>query len=281
MLKVGWDDVRFFVALAGAGGLEKAAEVLGVSHVTVMRRVRTLEMTLGVNLFVRRHDGHRLTATGAELLRACREGGQLIDEALRHAASSQAASRPVRITTTEIVANWILLPYLARAGALLPLEIDASPLERSLLDEEATIAIRFRRPSKGPFRIRQLGTISVTLYAAAAVNDVTQLGYIGWASGFEEIGLSRWLRRCFADARPTLALTTIEGHRSAAVSGVGIAALPRFVADADPRLKPVMADAEPLTLTAWLTLPQVLAARRDTRDAVRLIAAAFGAAGLS
>ena len=280
-MKVDWDDVRHFVALADAGGLEKAAEKFGVSHVTVMRRVRALEASLGVELFVRRHDGHRLTATGADLLSSARDGGAMIAEALQRAASSTAIPGRVRITTTEIVANWILLPYLSRAGPLPRLEIDASPSERRLLDEEAMIAIRFRRPAQGPFRIRQLAVIEFALYAAVDRDDIGNLGYIGWTGDFENIGLARWVRRCFPDSEPALALTTIEGHRRAAVAGLGIAALRRFVADEDPLLQRIGNDAERLRLTAWLTLPDALAPKPDVRTVVRVIGEAFGNAGLS
>ena len=279
-MKVDWDDVRHFVALADAGGLEKAAETLSVSHVTVMRRVRALEASLGVDLFVRRRDGHRLTATGAELLRNARDGGAMIAKALQRAASSTADPNRVRITTTEIVANWILVPHLSLAGPLPRLEIDASPSERRLLDEEATIAIRFRRPAGGPFRIQKLAEIEFALYAAVDRGDARDLGYIGWTGDFKEIGLSRWLRRCFADTEPALGLTTIEGHRGCAVAGLGIAALPRFIADDDHRLKRIGDDAEPLLLTAWLTLPEALASKRDVRTVVRMIGEAFGKAGL-
>jgi DNA-binding transcriptional LysR family regulator len=280
MAQIDWNDVRYFVALATAGGLSKAADVLGVSHVTVMRRVRALETSLGADLFVRRHDGHRLTAIGAELLHDAREGGELIAAALQRAASSSAELNVVRIATTEIVANWILLPYLAQVPTAPRIEIDASPAERSLLDEEATIAIRFRRPTNGPFRIRKLATIDIALYASADDMKVEDSSYIGWAGDFEHISLARWVRRCFADAPARLALTSIEGHRSAAVAGLGIAALPRFLADRDTRLRPIRTDEEPLKLTAWLTLPEALRQKREVRAAVKLIDAAFGAAGL-
>lgn len=141
-----------------------------------------------------------------------------------------ARPAPARIATTEIVANWILLPYLARLTHPPRLAIDAAPAERDLLDGEVTLAVRFRRPVKGPYRISKLGTIRMALYAARNA-DAEGLGFIGWTGAFENIGLSRWLRASFGDAPPTLALTTIEAHRAAALAGLGIAGLPLFVAD--------------------------------------------------
>lgn len=278
-MAVDWDDVRFFLALAERGGLAAAASALRVSHVTVMRRVRSLEQALGLDLFVRRPDGHRLTTAGADLLARAREGGAILDDALREITAQASGPRPVRIATTEVVANWVMLPHLATLDKWPALAIDASPDERDLLDGQATLAIRFRRPVRGPYRIRTLGIIRMALYAAHGFEDAAP-GYIGWTGEFENIGLSRWLRTCFADAAPTLALTTIEAHRAACVAGMGIAGLPIFVADPDPRLKRVTTDTPPLDLTAWLTIPEPLAHRREIRGAARLIQDAFVAAGL-
>ena len=57
-----WDDLRAFLALARLGSLRRAAETLGVTQPTVQRRIRMLEADLGLPLFVRERDGHRLTA---------------------------------------------------------------------------------------------------------------------------------------------------------------------------------------------------------------------------
>ena len=56
-----WEDLRHFLALGQTLNLGRAAALVGGSHVTVSRRVRSLEMALDATLFVRRCDGHRLT----------------------------------------------------------------------------------------------------------------------------------------------------------------------------------------------------------------------------
>ena len=42
-----WDDLRFFLAVAGAGSLSGAGQQLGVNTTTVLRRVASLEDDLG------------------------------------------------------------------------------------------------------------------------------------------------------------------------------------------------------------------------------------------
>ena len=66
-----WDDVRFFLAVARAGGLSAAARMLGVGHVTVGRRVALLEKRLGVTLLNRTPDGFAMTSAGQAILQQC------------------------------------------------------------------------------------------------------------------------------------------------------------------------------------------------------------------
>ena len=42
-----WDDLKVLLALSRAGSTRKAAATLGVSNTTVMRRLESLEETIG------------------------------------------------------------------------------------------------------------------------------------------------------------------------------------------------------------------------------------------
>lgn len=63
-----WDDIRYFLALARAGSLSSTARTLGVTHVTVSRRITRLEDGHQVRLFDRRQNGYRLSTAGQRLL---------------------------------------------------------------------------------------------------------------------------------------------------------------------------------------------------------------------
>ena len=65
-----WDDLRFFLAVAEAGSLSAASSVLKVNTTTVLRRVASLEDSLGARLFDRSRSGYRLTPRGERLQRA-------------------------------------------------------------------------------------------------------------------------------------------------------------------------------------------------------------------
>jgi len=63
-----WDNVRFFLAVARLGTLSRAAKSLGVTHVTVSRRIDRLEALLNETLFNRLQSGYTLTAVGENIL---------------------------------------------------------------------------------------------------------------------------------------------------------------------------------------------------------------------
>ena len=46
-----WDDIRFVLAVAETGSLNAAAQLLGVTHATVLRRVAAFEARHGKTIF--------------------------------------------------------------------------------------------------------------------------------------------------------------------------------------------------------------------------------------
>ena len=62
-----WDDLRTALALARAGSVRKAARTLGVSHSTILRRLRALEASAGVRLFEQTPDGYHVTPAGQDV----------------------------------------------------------------------------------------------------------------------------------------------------------------------------------------------------------------------
>lgn len=65
---IDWDDLRYFLAAARGGSVRAAAKQLGVSHVTVLRRIGQLEARLGAQMFDKLPSGYRLTPAGEEVL---------------------------------------------------------------------------------------------------------------------------------------------------------------------------------------------------------------------
>ena len=263
-----WEDFRHFTALARTLNLGAAAARLRTSQVTVMRRVKALERSLGTTLFVRRRDGHRLSPAGTRLFALAQDAEQVLGDVGRAVGDDDASPLGhVRIATTEVGANWILLPRLAQFRAQHPdirLEIDASPQALDLLQDTETIALRFRRPEAGSYVVKRVGSLPHALYAtkhllkasakSPASNVLQDLPYIGWAGPFAEIGLARWLRKICDGRLPIVALTTMQGHVDLGRAGVGVVCLPDFIAQQFHELVRLDGAGE-YVLEAWLVVP--------------------------
>jgi DNA-binding transcriptional LysR family regulator len=74
-----WGELRTFLAVAKSGSLNRAAEELGMSRMTVGREVRRLQDAIGAQLIQIGKFGAPLTRHGEELARAC----QRLDQDIR------------------------------------------------------------------------------------------------------------------------------------------------------------------------------------------------------
>ena len=102
--------LRSFVAVADAGGFQRAADALHLSQGAISQHVRRLESAIGRPL-VRRHGrGFRFTADGEQLLSQARRMLALHDEVL-HSFREETVETVVIGSTEHAAAQ--LLPYLA------------------------------------------------------------------------------------------------------------------------------------------------------------------------
>ncbi|MET7336642.1 LysR family transcriptional regulator [Nonomuraea sp. NPDC005650] len=101
--------LRSFVAVADAGGFQRAADALHLSQGAVSQHVRRLESAIGRPLVERRGRGSRFTADGEKLLSLARGILALHDEGLR--SFDYEARGTIVIGSTEHAAAQ-LLPHL-------------------------------------------------------------------------------------------------------------------------------------------------------------------------
>ncbi|GAA1723930.1 LysR family transcriptional regulator [Nonomuraea bangladeshensis] len=104
--------LRSFVAVADAGGFQRAADALHLSQGAVSQHVRRLESAIGRPLVERSGRGSRFTADGEKLLGLARGILALHDEGLR--SFDDEARGTIVIGSTEHAAAQ-LLPHLAAA----------------------------------------------------------------------------------------------------------------------------------------------------------------------
>src|SRR5262249_18052 len=110
-----WDDVRFFLAIAGEAGLSGAARALNVDHATVGRRLTSLEQRLGAKLFNRTPEGFVITSVGQAMLvqAEAMEGASVALERLASGHDTRSTG-VVRVATVEILAYQVIVPAVAK-----------------------------------------------------------------------------------------------------------------------------------------------------------------------
>ena len=128
---------RTFVEIVDAGTFMHAAERLHITQTAVSARIRTLENTLGRQLFVRNKSGASLTAAGERFLRHARTLVQVWEHA-RHQVAVPPGRRAVVTVGCDLslwdplLIDWLL--WMRRAAPQLAVRTRVSP-PANLLDD--------------------------------------------------------------------------------------------------------------------------------------------------
>ena len=83
-------QLLYFVRIAEAGSINKAARRLGVAQSAITRQLQNLEEGFGSALFARGNDGVQLTEQGVVLLPYAREISLLLDRAMQEVSRARA-----------------------------------------------------------------------------------------------------------------------------------------------------------------------------------------------
>jgi DNA-binding transcriptional LysR family regulator len=243
-----WGHLRFFLELVRTGSLSRAARRLGVDRNTVARRVGALEEELGVSLFERGPQGWSHTSAGHELAKLASRVEEDVLALARHVdARDRALAGSVRLTTATHLAAHLLvpaLPALRERHPALVLEIAADQRNFDLTRREADLALRMGRPHDAGLVTRRLALVAHALYASRALVggrrrpvDFDGDPFIGFDDSLASAPQERWLARVAPERRIVFRCNSTASLLAAARLGVGVAVLPRFIADADPDLQ--------------------------------------------
>lgn len=274
-----WDDARVLLAIQRSASLSAAARMLGVNQSTVSRRLRALEESLGVRVFVQSDDGFAVSPAGERMLaHATRmEEEALALERAAHGADERL-SGTVRVTTADALSARVVAPLLAELHARLPgldVELMADTRTFSLTKREADLAIRTMRPQEARVVMRRLSGFASTVYASEAyvarhgrprLADLARHPIVGVADpAWQE---ARWLARVAPDARVVLKTNSTLAQLAATRAGMGVGILPCYVGDAEPDLVCVVPPEQ------GVQRELVLVFHRDLRQSPRIRACA-------
>ena len=269
-----WDKLRIFHAVADAGSLTHAGDVLHLSQSAVSRQIRALEESLGVTLFHRHARGLILTEQGELLFEATSAMGRKLEAtAARIRDSEEDVFGELKVTTPVGFGTLWLVPRLPKLYEKYPdLKIELL-LEERVLDlpmREADVAIRMKEPSQSDLIRRRLLNIRMRLYASE-----TYLAQNGTPPSIEDLGNHRLI--CQSPSTPqvssgavltqmllaknlgsTLMVNNYFGVLQGVLADLGIGILPDYlVADFDGLVR-VMPEIESGDVPVFLAFPEEL-----------------------
>ena len=274
-----------FVRIADSGSISSAARTLRLSVPMASRHLRALEKDLGVALVRRTTRRMDLTDAGAELLKRARRLLRELDDARYAVRPSQdasgllAVSAPVSFGLAQIAP---LVPKLLQQHPKLSLEIRFDDRVVDLLGEGIDLAVRVGvPPPDSPFLVaRRLATYERVLCATPAflkkrgpMKSVDTLASVpcvilGGATTRWQFQTLEGPKSVVVEGR--LRSNNVLALREAALAGLGVAVLPRWLIVDDLKAKGLVRILEGAVLPTVSVLGLVHA---DTRrsNALRLV----------
>ncbi len=252
--RMDWDKLRVFRVVAEVGSMSRASARLAESVPTISRKIDELEKQINARVLNRTTRGVTLTESGLIVLRhaqAMADAAEAIDRDV--AGADLSAEGPVALFAGEGLGNYWIAPQIPRFHLSQPkihLRLSIGDGAPDLLSGEFDVAVQFREPDKSPIISRRLGVVHYIAYASREYIDT----YGAPVSLFEAYEhrcilyegyvhqLERWLPKV-AELKRIIDFAVITNSATAMVSicaaGGGIAVLPSYMSQMDPRLIPL------------------------------------------
>ncbi|MBI1384395.1 MAG: LysR family transcriptional regulator [Rhizobiales bacterium] len=255
-----WTRLQTFLIVAQEGSFSKASRRLGLSQSAISRQVTVLEEELKCQVFNRHWSGLVLTEAGEELYSTTTEMARELDLSIAKINEQKSLPEgPLKVSTTVAFGSAWLTPRIndfQRQHPRIALSLhlaDNNYLDLSMRD--ADCAIRFTRQTEHSLVQTPLGFVRYRIYAsreylerAAPLERIEDLDnhalivYGDYAP--QPIGEMNWLLsvgRIAIDPRPaSLTINSVYGIFRAAEAGLGVAALPYYLASRSDMLVEVL-----------------------------------------
>jgi DNA-binding transcriptional LysR family regulator len=260
-----WDDLRIFLAVAQAGSLTIAAQVLKIDPATVSRRIARLEMAHTTPLFSKSPKGYELTEAGHGLVAhvdAAQSSFSAGLGALR--GDGEGLMGQIRIGAPDGCANFLLpqvCGQITKDYPELDIQIVALPRVLNLTRREADMAIGVSQPTAGRLIVQKIADYRLHLAASVELwdkfkepkilNDLRGLPTVGYVQDMifdkeldylEPLGLRR----------VQLASNSISVQMNLLRQGAGVGIVHDFALPFAPELRRILIDQLSLSRSFFL-----------------------------
>jgi DNA-binding transcriptional LysR family regulator len=257
--------MKVFARVAQSAGFARAARELRMTAGAVSKHVSALEAQVGVRLFDRTTRRVALTEAGRVYLERCLECLQALDDADASVSELATAPRGILRVTAPIDFGEQLMPVLtpfmvAQSGIVVDLRLSNRVVD--LVEEGVDVAIRVAPALDGRYVARPLARSRLAIFAAPEYlqrhgrpknpQDLASHRCLVFAEPrpMDALPFTRGRRKVRAQLNAVMTTNSGDAFRRALLQGIGVGALPSFLAQADMQAGRI----EPL-LREW-TLPE-------------------------
>lgn len=253
-----WDNIRYVLAVAEKGSLNAAAKDLGVTHVTVMRRVAAFEESYGLKIFNKTAGGYSVAPEAEPILSVARRVEDAVYSVERtiHGAQDDVAGK-IRITSTDTICQRLLPTALRRVSRTYPklnVTLLSTNSHHDLSRLAADIAIRPTIALENGLSGVVAGNLHFRLYSAEPEPD----GWIGMKGGLMRSKPAEWIARHVPKEHIVHEADSFLVLQEMVANGIGVSFLPSFLGDNDPRLHHVTSGPEDLFVPVWIATQEEL-----------------------
>ena len=164
-----WEDLRAFLMCARHQSFRNAAEVLGLTGTTLMRKIDRLEEELGFKLFLRDQTGLSLSDEGRAILMDVERMERLSFNVFRRASMSPETNGTVRVAVTEGPGNFWILPRLIdfqKTYRKITVDLRCAMEQADVSRLEADISLQLERPTNPDLIVTKLGRLHIYTFAS-------------------------------------------------------------------------------------------------------------------
>jgi DNA-binding transcriptional LysR family regulator len=247
---VDWSDLRTFYAVATAGSMNAAADVLGVTQSAISKRLGQLELRLGARLLERSPTGIQLTEAGVEALdhvTTMMRASQSLENTLKGLETRSHGE--VKVWSNDGILTYCIMPGASSFLAENP-GLRLSILSDRYLPKSgpgyADVVVGFEQPKQAELISFPLATLHYCVFTSR-----DYLSTYGAPSGPLDVGAHRVLHHSLyaetpgwkdktsqiaALVEPAIVTDCSAALLQATASGAGISVMPSYAARLDSRL---------------------------------------------
>lgn len=252
-----------FLAVARLGRYTAAAEVLGVNHSTVSRRIAALEAAMGGRVLVRATAGWEVTALGRRAVEVAERIEASMDELIA-GENGDRVRGVVRIAAPEAFTSVFLVPAMTRLREKHPdLSVELLSATRRVRQNRSGVDLEIvvGRPQVLRAYATPVCTYELRLYATpeylartgapTSLADLAAHPLVYYVEASLQVDELDRAVQALPPSPPSIRSTNVFAHVEATAAGAGIGVLPDFLGEPDPRLVPVLPGAYSHPLAYW------------------------------